>query len=144
MPIKISIAKGKGKINCVLPGFHLNEKTRPFVFVEETTEQLDNLEKRGLITIADVSDGDVEKILKKHSKTLTARAKKVKLAQLRKEQKTGGVSQVEDAAGVISTVVPSELTPDEVKALATAEIKSIESGDTSALDALMGSFGSND
>ena len=141
MPIKVSIVKGKGRVNCILPGFHLDEKLRPHVFVEETTEQLDNLAKRGLITIGDVSDGDVTKVLKKLSKALTAKAKKAKIAQLRKEQKTGGVSQVKDAQGVISTVVPSELTPDEVKALATAEIEALEKDDTSALDSLVGSFG---
>ena len=143
MPIQVSIAKGKGRVTCVLPGFHLDEKTRPSVIVEETTEQLDNLAKRGLIVISEITGGAIDKKLKKLSKRFTARAINVKLAQLKKERETGGVSQVTIKDGNIErkeTVVPAELTPDEIKALAAAEIKSIETGDSSALDALVGAY----
>lgn len=140
MPMQVNIVKGKGKVSCMLPGFHLDEKTRPSVIVDETTEQLDKLAKRGLITIGEISEGNIDKHLKKLSKVFTTRGREAKLAQLKKERETGGVSQIKRADGVIETTVPEGLTPDEVKALANAEIKAIEDGDPSALNEILGAL----
>lgn len=137
MPIKVTIVKGKGRVSCVMPGFHLNEKTRPSVFVEETTEQLDSLIERKLVTVSDTPDGDIDKLLKVASKRLTEKAKKEKLAALELEKKTGGVHREERPDGTVATIIPAALTPDEVRAIAAAEKKAIESGDTSELDSIL-------
>lgn len=141
MPIKVKIKKGKGSVKCVMPGFILDEKKTPFIFVEETTEQLERLINRELVEIEEVSEGDVDDICKKLSARFTKRAKDEKLKQLRQEMKTGGIESKKHPDGTTETVIPEGIKPDEVRALAAAEIKAIESEDTSDLDDVLGILG---
>lgn len=141
MPIKVEIAKGKGKVSCVLPGFHLDEKKRPSVIIEEVTNYISDLESRGIIKLSEINDGDIDGMLKKASKAFTKRARDRRIAELEREKETGGVEMKKEDVGKsfksITSKEPASLTPDEVRAVASAELKAIKTGDKDDLNEIL-------
>lgn len=124
MLFKVTIAKGKGKVVCRMPSFVLDEDKSPFCIVDGVaSEEMDQLKKAGFISWEIISEGDYDELLKDVSADNLKRAKTARRVQLEREAKTGGVEQVITAGGLMMTVEPEDMSPEEVKKAAKEQLK---------------------
>ena len=126
MLLKVTISDGMGKVRCPLPPFTLDEKTRPSVFIHDRTDQLKQLEDEGIISVELVTEHEYNLALEKASARLTKKAIDQKRKQLKRIMKTDGKEKIVTGSGLTITVEPGDVSPEELKAEAAADLKELD------------------
>lgn len=137
MLFKVSANPDVGAVNCSYPNFHLDpDRGRLFCFVAEKSKELKDLEEMELITVERISDGAYNDYLKNKSDKMRERGIAEKRRKLESLLKTGGKEVIESRSGFPISVDHGDVSPEEIKKQASAELKAMD-GDYEEIDAML-------